>query len=95
MSGERGCYTLPHTAPLNTTLLKTPTMEHLLSNGTRYIQHPIDLLKQELEKNVTATNDFKSLINKKLADERAHKNDEAEILYKGITMLAKENQFLK
>ena len=70
-------------------------MEHRLSNGTSYIQHPIDLLKQELEKNVTATNYFKSLINKKLADERAHKNGKAEILYKRITMLVKENQFLK
>ena len=53
------------------------------------------LLKQELEKNVTANNDFKNFINKKLADERAHTNSEAEILYERIKMLEKENQCLK
>ena len=32
---------------------------------------------------------------KKLADERAHKNDEAEILYEKLRILEKENQYLK
>ena len=76
-------------------LSKTPTMEHLPSNDTTYIQHQIDLLRQELEKNVSANNDFKNFINKKLVDERAHKNDEAEILYERIIMLEKESQCLR
>ena len=41
-------------------LLKTPTMEHL----DQITQDRIDLLKQELKKNVTANNDFKNFINK-------------------------------
>ena len=76
-------------------LPKTPIMEHLTSNETTYIQHQIDLLRQELEKNITANNDFKNFINKKLADERAIKNDSAEILFGKIRMLEKENQCLK
>ena len=70
-------------------------MEHLPLNDTTYFQHQIDLLRQELEKNVTANNDFKNFINKKLADQRAHKNDSAEILYEKIRMFEKENQCLK
>ena len=76
-------------------LPKAPTMEHLPLNDTTYFQHQIDLLKQELEKNATANNDFKNFTNKKLADERAHKNDSAEILNERIRMLKKENQCLK
>ena len=76
-------------------LPKTPIMEHLTSNETTYIQNQIDLLRQELEKNITANNDFKNFINKKLADERAIKNDSAEILFEKIAMLEKENQCLK
>ena len=76
-------------------LPKTLIMEHLTSNETTYIQHQTDLLRQELEKNITANNDFKNFINKKLADERAIKNDSAEILFGKIRMLEKENQCLK
>ena len=76
-------------------LPKTRTMEHLPLNDTTYFQHQVDLLRQELEKNVTVNNDFKNFINKKLADERAHKNDAAEILHDRIRMLEKENQCLK
>ena len=76
-------------------LPKTPIMEHLTSSETTYIQNQIDLLRQELEKNITANNDFKNFINKKLADERAIKNDSAEILFEKIAMLEKENQCLK
>ena len=61
-------------------------MEHLPSNETTYIQHQIDLLRQELE------NYF---INEKLADEESIKNDSAEILHETIRMLEKENQGLK
>ena len=82
-------------SPASPVLPKTPTIEHLPLNDTTYFQHQIDLLRQELEKNVTANNDFKNFINKKLADERAHKNDSAEILYEKIRMLEKENQCLK
>ena len=70
-------------------------MEHLPLNDTAYFQHQVDLLREELEKNVTANNDFKNFINKNLADERAHKNDVAEILHGRIRMLEKENQCLK
>ena len=69
-------------------------MEHLPLNDTTYFQHQADLLRQELEKNVAANNDFKNFINKNLADERAHKNDVAEILHGRIRMLEKENQCL-
>ena len=82
-------------SPASPLLPKTPIMEHLLSNGTTYFQHQIDLLMQELEKNVTANNDFRTFINKKLADKRARKNGEAEIPYEIIRMLEKENQCLK
>ena len=58
-------------------LPKTPAMEHLPLNDTTYFQHQIVLLRQELEKNVAANNDFRNFINKKLAVERAHKNDAA------------------
>ena len=70
-------------------------MEHLTSSETTYIQNQIDLLRQELEKNITENSDFKNFINKKLADERAIKNDSAEILFEKIAMLEKENQCLK
>ena len=82
-------------SPPSPVLPKTPTMEHLPLNETTYFQHQIDLLRQELENNVTANNDFKNFINKKLAGERAHKNDSAEILYERIRILEKENQCLK
>ena len=82
-------------SPASPVLPKTPTMEHLPLNDTSYFQHQIHLLRQELEKNVPANNDFKNFINKKLADEREHKNASAEILYEQIRMLEKENQCLK
>ena len=56
----------------------------------RYFQHEIDVFRQELETNVTGNNDFE-----KLADERAHKNEEAEILYERIRKFEKENHSLK
>ena len=76
-------------SPTSPVLPKTPTMEELPSNETTYIQHQIDSLRQELEKNIIANNDFKNFSNKKLADERAIKNDSAEILFDKIRMLEK------
>ena len=55
-------------------LPKTPTIKHLPLNDTSF-QHQIDLLRQELEKSITANNDFKNFINKKLVDERTIKID--------------------
>ena len=77
--------------PASPVLPKTSTMEHLPSNETTYIQHQIDLLRHELENNITANNDFKNFINEKLADEESIKNDSAEILHETIRMLEKEN----
>ena len=82
-------------SPASSLLPKTPTMEHLPLNDTTHFQHQIDLLRQELEKNITAKNDFKNFINKKLADEKAHKTDAAEILDERVRMLVKENRCLK
>ena len=76
-------------SPTSPVLPKIPTMEQLPSNETTYIQHQIDSLRQELEKNIIANNDFKNFSNKKLADERAIKNDSAEILFDKIRMLEK------
>ena len=81
-------------SPASSVLPKTRTMEHLPLNDTTYFQHQVDLLRQELEKSVTANNDFKNFINKKFADERAHKNDAAEILHDRIRMFEKESQCL-
>ena len=89
-----GANTSRELSPASPVLPKTPTMEHLSLNDTTYFQYQIDLLRQKLEKNVTANNDFKNFINKKLADDRAPK-DAAEILDKRIRMLEKENQCLK
>ena len=81
--------------PASPVLPKTSTMEHLPSNETTYIQHEIDLLRQELENNITANNDFKNFINEKLADEESIKNGSVEILHETIRMLEKKNQCLK
>ena len=72
-------------------LPETLAMEHLLLNDTTNFQHQIDLLRQEMEKNITANINYKNFINKKLADERAIKNDSAEILYERLRMLEEEN----
>ena len=80
-------------SPASSFLPKTLAMEHLPLNDTKHFQHQIDLLRQELEKNITAKNDFKNFINKKLAVEKAHKTDAAEILDE--RMLVKENRCLK
>ena len=48
-------------SPASPVLPKTSAMEHLPSNETIYIQHQIDLLRQELENNIAANNDLKTL----------------------------------
>ena len=53
------------------------------------MQHQIDALRQEIEKNAPENNEFKNLIKKKLTEERIHKRDEAEILHEKITVLEK------
>ena len=45
-------------SPASPVLQKTCTMEHLPLNDTTYFQHQVDLLRQEMEKNVTVNNDF-------------------------------------
>ena len=72
---------------LSPILPETPAVGHLLLNDTTNFQHQIDLLRQEMEKIITANIDYKNFINKKLADERATKTDSAEILYERLRML--------
>ena len=60
-----------------------------------YIQHQIDRLRQEMEKNAAENNEFKTLMRKTLAVEQTHKRQEAQIIYEKIIVLEKENQCLK
>ena len=60
-----------------------------------YIQHQIDRLRQQMEKNAAENNEIKNLIKKALSEEKIHKRDEAEILYEKFTILQKENNVLK
>ena len=76
-------------------LLKTPTKVQLSSTDMTYIQHQIDRLRQQMEKNAAENNEFKNLIKKALSEEKIHKRDEAEILYEKFTILQKEKQCLK
>ena len=71
-------------------------MEHLTSNETTYIQHQTDLLRQELEKNITANNDFKNFINKKLADEKERlKMTQLTFYLKNLECLKRKTSVLK
>ena len=76
-------------------LSKTKTKTQIPSTDMTNIQHQIDALRQEIEKNTPENNEFKNLIKKKLTKERIHKRDETEILYEKITILGEENQCLK
>ena len=75
--------------------LKTPTKIQLSSTDMTYIQHQIDRLRQQMEKNAAENNEIKNLIKKALSEEKIHKRDEAEILYEKFTILQKEKQCLK
>ena len=83
-------------SPASPVLPKTPTKDHLPSNETTYIQHQIDLLRQELEKNITANNDFKNFINKKLADEKERlKMTQLTFYLKKLECLKRKTSVLK
>ena len=74
-------------------------MEHLPSTTYNTFSTPNWFIKARTRKGRSANNDFKNFIKKKKKkkspDGRAHKTDEAEILYEKIRMLEKENQCLK
>ena len=76
--------------PSFSVLLKTPTKTQIASTDIAFIQHKIDKLRQEMEKNAAGNNEFKNLIRKTLAEKRIKKRDEVEILYEKITILEKE-----
>ena len=76
-------------SPFSPVLLKSPTKTQIPSTDVTYMQHQIDALRQEIEKNAAENNEFKNLIKKKLTEERIHKRDEAEILHEKITVLEK------
>ena len=80
-------------SPASSVLPKTSTMEHLPLIDTTYFQHQIDLLGQELEKYVTANNDFKNFINKKFADER--KMTQLKFYMKELESLKRKTSALK
>ena len=80
---------------LSTVLSKTPTKTKIPSTDMTFIQHQVDALRQEIEKNAAENNEFKNLIKKKITEERIHKRGKAETLYEKITILEKENQCLK
>ena len=60
-------------------LLKTATKTQIASTDIAFIQHKIDKLRQEMEKNAAGRNEFKNLIRKALAEERIQKRGEAKI----------------
>ena len=75
-------------------------MEHLPSTTCNTFSTPNWFIKARTGKERSANNDLKNFIKKKKKkkkspDGRAHKTDEAEILYEKIRMLEKENQCLK
>ena len=76
-------------------LLKTPAKTQIPSTDVTYLQHQIDRLRQEIEKNAAENNEVKNLIKKNLAEVRIRKRDEAEMLYEKITIPEKENQCLE
>ena len=81
--------------PGSPVLRKTPTKEEITSKNYSYIQHQIDLLKQELGKNTAKSLEFQRNIDKTLTKFNLNDGDEAEILYEWIVILEKENEYLK
>ena len=73
--------------PGSPVLRKTPTEEEITSNNYSYIQHQIDLLKQELEKNTVMNMEFQRNIEKTLTKAKLYDRNEAEILYERIVKL--------
>ena len=61
-------------SPFSPVLSKTPTKTQIPSTDMTLIQHQIDALRQEIEKNATENHEFKDLIKKKkFTEERIHK----------------------
>ena len=90
-------YTIPVSAnvPIELTpgsliLRKAPTKEGITSNNYSNIQHQIDFLKQELEKNTAKNKEFQGNIEKTLTKSKLNDRDEAEILYRWIVVLEKK-----
>ena len=81
--------------PGSPVLRKTPTKEEITSKNYSYIQHQIDLLKQELGKNTAKSLEFQRNIDKTLTKFNLNDGDEAEILYEWIVILEKEDEYLK
>ena len=82
-------------SPSSPVLSKTPTKTQIPSTDMTYIQHQIDALRQEIEKNAAENIKFKNLIKKTLTEERIRKRDEAEIFYEKIAILEKKINVLK
>ena len=90
-------YTIPVSAnvhieltPGSLILRKAPTKEEITSNNYSNIQHQIDFLKQELEKNTAKNEEFQGNIEKTLTKSKLNDRDEAEILYRWIVVLEKK-----
>ena len=57
---------VPIVLPLSSAVLsKTPTKTQIPSTNITYIQHQIDALRQEIERNVAENNKVENLIKKK------------------------------
>ena len=81
--------------PASPVLRKTPTKEETISNNYLYIQHQIDLLKQELEQKTVMNMEFQKKIEKTLTKATLNDKDKKEILYERIVILEEENECLK
>ena len=79
-------------SPSSPVFSKTPTKTQIPSTNMTYIQHQVDALRQEIEKNAAENNELKNLIKK--IEERIHKRDEEEILYENevLKMRSKTNK---
>ena len=70
-------------SPFSPVLSKTPTKTQIPSTDMTLIQHQIDALRQEIEKNAAENHEFKALIIKK------------NLLRKGFTNETKQKYFMK
>ena len=82
-------------SPSSPKLSKTPTKTEIPSTDMTYLQHKIDALRPEIEKNAAGNNELKNLVKKTLTKERIHKREEAEILYEKLRFLKKKANVLK
>ena len=70
-------------------------MEHLPLNDTTYFQYQIDLLRQELENNVTSNNDFKTLSIQNWRMKERIKMTQLKFYIKKIECLKRKTSALK